>query len=176
VFFTSDDALALCAFRLNQPRIDSINTDLPRPKLLGERKSNGIESSLGAGVNGRSRNTHGRVDGADVHDGSALCSDERYSLFDGKQKTEDVEVIVAMKVFGGDLVDGKKVVDASIVHQDVDFAECLFDLGKSSRNFFGLGEVALNGYGFTAYSSDLSNNSIGIGFAGRIIDDDLCAG
>ena len=58
-----------------------------------------------------------------------------------------------MKVFSCDLVDGKMIVDTSIVYQDVEFAESPFDLGKSSRDLFRFGEVALNGCGGAARAS-----------------------
>ena len=51
---------------------------------------------------------------------------------------------MARKVFSCDLVDGKMIVDTSIVYQDVEFTESPFDLGKSSRDLFRFGEVALN--------------------------------
>jgi hypothetical protein len=42
-----------------------------------------------------------------------------------------------MKVFSCDLVDGKMIVDTSIVYQDVEFAESPFDLGKVAAIFSG---------------------------------------
>src|SRR6266478_3520563 len=81
-----------------------------------------------------------------------------------------------MKVFSCDLVDGKMIVDTSIVYQDVEFAESPFDLGKSSRDLFRFGEVALNGCGGAASISDRRNDSLGIGFAASIVDNDRCAG
>jgi hypothetical protein len=74
-----------------------------------------------------------------------------------------------MKVFSCDLVDGKMIVDTSIVYQDVEFAESPFDLGKSSRDLFRFGEVALNGCGGAASISDRRNDSLGIGFAASIV-------
>jgi len=82
---------------------------------------------------------------------------------------------VAMKVFSCDLVDGKMIVDTSIVYQDVEFSESPFDLGKSSRDLFRFGEVALNGCAGAASISDRRNDSLGIGFAGIIVDNDPSA-
>ena len=127
---------------------------------------------FGGGVDGAVCRGHGGDDGADVDDRAAFGADELDGCLGGEEKTEDVEVELAVEVLGGDLVDGAELVDAGVVDEDVEVAVLLFDRGEGAGDVFGFGEVALDGGCLAPGGGDVGYDLVGSGFAGGVVDDD----
>ena len=64
------------------------------------------------------------------------------------------------------------VVNSGVVNQDIDLAEGFFRCGKKPFDFRLLGDIRLYRNRFAAALCDFINDTIGIFFGGRIIDDD----
>ena len=90
----------------------------------------------------------------------------------GENQAEHVEVEVRVKVILGDVFEGRELVNARIVHQDVELAIGLLGLCKEALDVSSLGDVSLNGNGFAAVGDDFSNDLVRAGFAGCVIDHD----
>ena len=107
------------AFGLDQARTHRVDADASRTQLARQHARDGIDRSLGAGVDG----ALGRQDacdvGADVDDAAALAQMRRGGARD-QQRAEDVDVeLLAVKRFGG-LLDLGELVDARVVDDDVE--------------------------------------------------------
>ena len=155
------DAEALIALGLDHARVEAVDADPARAELLGEGDGDGVDGALGGGIDGGHRASHGRDNGADVDDRTALGADELGGTLGGEEEAEDVEVELAVELFRGDTLDGAEGVDAGVVDQDVEFAVLLLDLGEGAGDVFGFGEVALQRRGFAAGGDDLGDDLVG---------------
>jgi hypothetical protein len=61
---------------------------------------------------------------------------------------------------------------ARVVDQDVQLAERFFRFGEETLNFFGLGNIGLDGDGLPAVLRDVIDDRLGAGLAAGIVDDD----
>jgi len=80
---------------------------------------------------------------------------------------------VIVKEFFGDAFERRELVDAGIVHQNVQLARRLFWFLREEADDVGcLRDVGLHGDGFAALGGDLLHDAIGAFLAGGVIDDD----
>ena len=87
----ADETRGVYALGFDHARVDGVDADLLRAKLLGEDAGDGIDCALGSGVDrgvGRRQAANGR---ADIDDAGAFAEVLDGSLR-GEQKTEDVDV------------------------------------------------------------------------------------
>ncbi len=59
-----------------------------------------------------------------------------------------------MEVLAGDAIEGRELVDAGIVHQDIELAELLLGFGKQPLDVGLLGHVGLDGDRLAALAGD----------------------
>src|ERR1035437_6996879 len=71
-----------------------------------------------------------------------------------QDEAQDVEIEMPVEVFLGDLAEGRVFVDASVVHQDVQRAECLLHLGKEPLDVRFPGDVRLRRDGLASTAGD----------------------
>ena len=93
-----------------------------------------------------------------------------------QQQSQHVEVKVLVKVFGIDRLQGGKLIDAGVVHEDVELAERLLRLGEEAANVVGPGNVGLHCDGFAVRLPDAVDDRLRAGLAGGVIDHDRRAG
>src|SRR6188768_2434601 len=89
-----------------------------------------------------------------------------------KQQAADVDVKDPLVMFDRDGLEGRELVDARVVHEDVEPAKGGLGFGDEAGDVSGLGDVALNGDGLAAGGLDLGDDRIGTSFAGGIVNDD----
>ena len=140
-------------------------------ELLGEHAGDGIDRALGAGVDRAVRRRHAADDGADVDDAGAFAEVLDRGLR-GEQEAEDVDVEHLVEVFFGDGLDGRELVDAGVVDEDVEAAEVLDGGVDDALGLGGLGDVAADGDGLAAGGGDGGDDGVGAGLAGGVVDDD----
>ena len=95
-----------------------------------------------------------------------------HSLLRRQQQTEDVEVELPVKEVLGHLLERRELVDAGVVDQDVEPAECLLAFGKQALDVRLLRYVTLHGDGLAPAAHDLRHHTLGALLAGRVVDDD----
>src|SRR6188768_3905215 len=93
-----------------------------------------------------------------------------------KQQAADVDVKDPLVMFDRDGLERLELVDARVVHEDVEPAEGGLGFGDEAGDVSGLGDVALNGDGLAAGGDDLGDNLVSTGLAGGIVDDDGSSG
>ena len=89
-----------------------------------------------------------------------------------QQQPQHVEVKVLVKVLGADRLQRRKLIDAGVVHEDVELAEGLLRLRKQPANVFGPGDVGLDGDGFPTRLPNALDDCLCPGLAGGLIDHD----
>jgi hypothetical protein len=87
-----------------------------------------------------------------------------------QQQPQHVEVKMLVKVLGIDRFQRSKLIDARVVHKDVELPERLLRLGKETANVLDPGNVGLDGDGFPARLPDAPDDCLCPGLAGGIID------
>src|SRR5207244_2671052 len=66
--------------------------------------------------------------------------------------------------------EGQKLVDAGVVDQDIEPAECLLRLGKQTLDLCRLREIGLHGDCLAPAVRNLGNDAVGVRFARSIVD------
>jgi hypothetical protein len=88
---------------------------------------------------------------------------------------ENIGVELAVELFLRNLVEGGELIDAGIVHQDVQLPECLLGLGEDVLHVAGFRDIALNGNCLTAVALDLGNDPVRAFLTGGVIHHNRCA-
>src|SRR5262249_13315242 len=128
------ETLRLHAFGFDQPRVDGVDANLARAKLLCEYAGDRVHGSLGSGVHRGIRRIDGADAGADVDDAAALGADQLHGFPGGEQQAEHVEVELAVKQVFGDVFKRSELIDARVVHQNVELAVGGFYFGEQLRD------------------------------------------
>ena len=89
-----------------------------------------------------------------------------------QQQPQHVEVKVLVKALGADRLQRRKLIDAGIVHEDVELSERLLRLGEEVASVLGLGDVGLHGDGFPTRLPNALDDCLCPGLAGGLIDHD----
>ena len=77
-----------------------------------------------------------------------------------------------MEVFRGNRFEGRELVNAGVIHQNVQLSIRSLGLGEEARDVPRFGDVGLDGDGLAAFLSDARDHGIGAGLAGGVIDND----
>src|SRR3954453_8428053 len=97
-------------------------------------------------------------------------------FFGGKNESQHIDVEVPVKMLFRDFFKWRKLIDACIVHQNVQPAERLLGLREDTFDIGGLGDIALDSGRLAAYAFDFCDHSISALAAGGVIDHDRSAG
>ena len=73
-----------------------------------------------------------------------------YRFLGSQQQTEDVQVELLVKMLFGDFFERRRLVNAGVVHQDVEPAERLLRFGEQSLDLGLLGHIRLHRDGLPA--------------------------
>ena len=90
----------------------------------------------------------------------------------GKDHAQDVEVVLAVEVVGVNFLDRGELVDARVVHEDVEPAERLVRFFEEPCDVFGVRQVGLHGHRFAALGFDLGDDCVGRSLARTVVDND----
>ena len=86
-----------------------------------------------------------------------------------------VQIELLMEVLGCDRLQRQELVNAGIVHQDVELPVNALHFAEKARNVRSLRDVTLHRDGLPALIRDAFHHSISAGLAAGIIDHDGCA-
>jgi hypothetical protein len=89
-----------------------------------------------------------------------------------EEEPEDVQVELLVEVLLGDVFERRELVDAGIVHQDVERAERLLRLGEQALDVRLSRDIGLHRNGLAALAGDLGHHAVGAVLAGGVVDDD----
>jgi len=106
---------------------------------------------------------------ADVDDAAALRAEVLDCLLRTEDQAQDVQVELLVEVLRGDGFDRCELVDARVVHQDVEPAERRLRLREQAADVRLLREVRLHRDRLTAGPLDLRHNLVGAGLARRVV-------
>src|SRR5947208_8069044 len=123
---------------------------LTRAEFLGQRSGDGIDRALCAGVNRRTRRCQRRDCRANVYNVAAIGTELLDRFLGGEEQAENIHVKVFVELFLGDLFKWRPIVNAGVVDQNVERAECLLRCGKEPFDFRLPGDVGLDGDSFAA--------------------------
>src|SRR5262249_28906777 len=96
-------------------------------------------------IDGAGRQCKRADDRTDVDDAAAARVEVLQRLLAGEEQTEHVQVKLLVKVLRSHLFERGKLVDAGIVHQDVEPAKRAFGLGKTPSDPRLPGHIRLHG-------------------------------
>ena len=141
---TADDTRSVCALGFDHARIDRVDPNFPRPKLLRQHAGHRVDRAFRRGVDDRI----GRIEiaryGADIDHAAALVAKELRRLLCRQQQAQYVDVEMPVKVLFRDLLERQKVIDAGVVaiskaalcRRTVDLANLLSAFFRDVRNHF----------------------------------------
>ena len=109
-----------------------------------------VNRTLRRAVNRASRCRPDRRDGADVDDGATAGVEGCDRFLRGEEQAEHVKIELLMEMFRGDLFKRQELIDTSVVHQNVEFAERFPGGGEQPFYFIRLRNVRLNRDRFAA--------------------------
>ena len=121
----------MCALGFDQARFDRVDADFPWTELLREHAGHRVDRTLRGGVDDRVRKINVVRHGADVDDAATLLAEELRRLLCRKQQAQHIDVEEPVKVLFRDLLERQEIVDAGIVDQNVEPAECLLRLREN---------------------------------------------
>jgi hypothetical protein len=75
----------------------------------------------------------------------------------------------------GDVFNRKKLIDAGIVHEDIEMPVGFFSFGEEAGNVGFLGDIRLDGDSLAALGGDLVDDLVRAGLAGGVVDDNRSA-
>ena len=167
----ADEAGGVGAFGFDDAGVEGVDADALGAELEGEDAGDGVDRTLGGGVDRAGGRRDAADQRADVDDAAALAEVLGRGLGD-EQEAEDVDVELLVEVLGGDGFEGAELVDAGVVDEDVELAVVLDGGVDDGLRVGGLGDVALDGDGFAAGLGDGVDDVVGTGFVGGVVDDD----
>src|SRR6202012_2399798 len=97
------DSRRLNAFGDGQARVYGVDANLFGAEFLGKDAGDGVDCTLGPGVDGRIGGRQLADDRADVDNASAFGREEFYRCFGGEQKAGDVGGVDTVDLFFGDV-------------------------------------------------------------------------
>jgi hypothetical protein len=140
----ADDASAVCAFGLNHTGIDCVDADLLWSQFPSQHSGDGIESSLGAGIDGGVGRCETADAGADVND-TAPFAQVFGRCLGSENRAQNIDVEHLVEAVFGDRLERRKLVNPGIVDQDIE-ASVLLDGGiDDALGVGGFGNVASHG-------------------------------
>src|SRR6266478_7773867 len=165
----ADEAPGARALGVDHARVDGVDPDLLRPQLAGEDARNPVDGGLGAGVHRAVRRRDAADRRADVDDAAAFAQVLRGRLR-GEEQAQYVDVEQPVKRLLSDGGERRELVDAGVVHQDVELSKD-FDGGvDDALRALGPGDVAGDGHGLASRGLDGGDHFVGAGLAGGVVD------
>ncbi len=90
----------------------------------------------------------------------------------GQEQAEHVQIELFVKMLRRDIFQRLEIVDAGVVHQDIQFVVCLFRFREQLLHFGGPGKIRLDADGLAAVLLDAGHDALGPFFAGAVVNDD----
>lgn len=150
----------------------SDDADFLRAKFHGQDAGDDVDGRLGSAIDGAGGRGCEGDSGADVDDHAAVGTEVGNGRLGGEQKGFDVEVEVFVDVLDGYGFEWKELVDAGVVDKDVEAAESLGCRGDELAYFGRIGQIGLDGDGFTAGGLDPFDEGFSGSGAAGVVDDD----
>jgi hypothetical protein len=166
----TDEASGVGSFGFDEAGVESVDSNALGSKLEREDAGDDVDGALGRRVDGAGGWRNAADERTDVDDAAALGEVLGRGLRD-QQEAEDVDIELLVEVFGSDGLKGQHFVDTRVVDEDVEFAIGLKGRIDDGLRVGGLGDVALDGYGFAAGLGDGLDDHVGTGFAGGVVND-----
>jgi hypothetical protein len=91
-------------------------------------------------------------------------------LLRGEDQAQHVEVELPVEVLGRHFFERREFVNAGVVDQYIEPAECLFRLGEQALDVGGPGHIGLHGDRPAAFACDLGNDAVSSLLAGGVVD------
>ena len=157
------------AFGLHRPWINRVDPDLLRPQLFREHVRHRVYGALGRRVDRRRRRCQPACVRADVDDAFPLGAEVFRRLLCRQNEPQDICVKLAMKLLFRDVLERRKLVDSSVVHQHVQASKLLLCLRKNPLHIGRLRHIPLYRDRFAALARDFSDHAIGAFLAGGIV-------
>ena len=160
------------AFGFDHARVDRIDANLARAKLLGQRLGDRIDGRLGAAIDRGGGDRRMGHDRADVDDRAAGRAEMLGGFLRSQDQAEHVEIELLVEVLGRDVFERGKLIDARVVDEDVELVELVLRFGEQPLDVGRVGDVGLNGHRLAAILRDLADDAVGGFLAGGVVDDD----
>jgi hypothetical protein len=110
--------------------IDRVDSDVARPELFRECSCDRIDRSLGCVVNHRRGRSEGAGERTNVNDGAALLIKMLQRLLSDEKRPQNIGIEHAVELFFRHIFERNELINASVVHKDVNLAERFFRLRK----------------------------------------------
>ena len=170
----ADEAGGVYAFGFDHARVERIDPNLLRSKLLRESLGDRVDSALGGAIDGCCANTI-RSDGTDVDNAAAVGVEGFEGRLGSQNQPQHVGVELLVEVLRCHGVDGSELIDPSVVHENADGPEFL-DHGFDQRaNRVGIRHAALDYDRLAAGGLDVRYHLFGLRLAARVVHCDGCA-
>jgi AcrR family transcriptional regulator len=88
-----------------------------------------------------------------------------------KNQAENIHVEVFVKLLLCDLFEGRKLVDARVVNQNIELTESRLRFGKETFDLRLLGDIGLHSNGLSAMADNFGDDFVSSFFTGSIIND-----
>jgi len=87
-----------------------------------------------------------------------------------QQQAKHIKIKMLVEVFGGDVVQGRELVETRVVDEDVDHTERLDGLSDHGFHLVGVGEIAMDSDGFASLAGDGRHHAVRSLPAGTVVD------
>ena len=157
------------AFGFHQAWIDRVDADLAGAEFLGQDASDGVDGALGCGVDDAVRRSQAADRGTDIDDAAPLRADQLRRFLGAEDQPENVGVEVLAEMLFVHIFERLQVINAGVVHQNVELAVGLFGFREQAIDVGGLGDIGLNGDSLSACAGDFCHDAIGVLLAGCVV-------
>lgn len=152
---------------------NSVDSDLLVTEVDGHAADEGLDGTLGSGVDGVLGDTLGLAGDGAHQDEAATDLEVLVGLAGDEELATGVDAEDAVELLGGDVLDMAEGDDTGVGADDVELAEDLLGLGEHLDDLVDVGDVGLDGSGVgTGLLDGLDDLLGGLGAVG-VVDDDL---
>src|ERR1044071_1829161 len=148
------------SFSLNHSRIDGINSNSTRPQLLCQCPGYRVNRTLGSTINRCGRNAKSADYRTNVNDASPIVSEILNGFLRREQQTENVQIELFVKVFLVNSFKRRELVNACVVHQNINLTECFLCLIEQSFDVTFFGDISLHRHSLSALAGYLANDAL----------------
>ena len=124
----------------------------------------GIHSALGCRVDRGCWRRQTARGGADVDDASALGTEPLHRFLGRQNQPQHIGVEQPVELLLRNLPQRRKLVDAGVIHQNVQRSKCFLRLSKEALHVGCLGHIALHGDRSATLFHDLRDYALGTFF------------
>lgn len=160
---------------LDATRGDAVDGDLLVTAVDGHAANEGLDGTLGTGVDGVLGDTLGLAGDGSHEDDAAADLKVLVGLTGNEELPTGVDFHNAVVLLLGDVLQVAEGDNAGVGRYDVDLAEVLLGLLEELLDLADVGDVGLDGNGVAAVLLDLLDDSVGGSVGVGVVDDDLGA-